>query len=261
MSVSIARAEAAKRWLLKSGLYRPVRFLYRQIANREGLRQLARQTAVYRQFVRRGDLCFDIGANHGDKSEALLRLGARVVAVEPQPACVTEMRERLGHFKGFQCVGAAVGETAGTATLHIAAVDVLSSVRPDWFGMEGRWASTIPVAMTTLDALIAEHGAPRYCKIDVEGLELEVLRGLSRPVPHLSFEFHIGETLNAITVACLRRLSEFGPYEANLSRKESPALIGEWMAADRFLEHFETRIATDPEFDYGEVFVRFSAGR
>ncbi len=245
---------------MKLGLYRVARTVYRQVANREGLRLLKAQTEVYRAFVRPGDLCFDIGANRGVKSEALLRAGARVVAVEPQPVCVAELRQRLGHSPEFQCVESAVGGEVGTATLHIAAVDVLSSVRPDWYGMEGEWVSSITVPMTTLDALIAIHGAPRYCKIDVEGLELDVLRGLTQRLPHLSFEFHIEPALNPVTVACLRRLSELGQYEANVSRKEAPELVGRWLPADRFIEHFETRIATDPDFDYGEIYARFLPG-
>ncbi|MGZ5689635.1 MAG: FkbM family methyltransferase [Caldimonas sp.] len=250
-----------KRWLVRLRLYRPVRSLYRQIANREGLRQLKAQQAVYGAFVKPGDLCFDVGANRGVKSEALLRVGGRVVAVEPQPECVAELRERLDHFRGFQCLESAVGAEVGTATLHIADCDVLSSVRPDWFGMEGRWASSIRVPMTTLDALIAAYGEPRYCKIDVEGLELDVLRGLTRRLPYLSFEFHVSPALNPVTVACLRRLAELGPYEANVSCREAPALTGDWLPADRFIEHFETRIATDPDFDYGEIYVRFAGGR
>ena len=44
-----------------------------------------------------------------------------------------------------------------------------------------RWDAAETVPVTTLDALIAEHGPPRFVKIDVEGHEAEVLRGLSRP--------------------------------------------------------------------------------
>ena len=43
---------------------------------------------LYGQFVRPGDLVFDVGAHVGDRIAAFRRLGARVVAVEPQPALV-----------------------------------------------------------------------------------------------------------------------------------------------------------------------------
>jgi hypothetical protein len=77
---------------------------------------------------------------------------------------------------------------------------------------------TVPV--TTIDSLIAIHGEPAFCKIDVEGFEREVLRGLSRPLERLSFEFHaefIGETL-----ACLERLRELAPYRFNFTQENRP---------------------------------------
>ena len=86
---------------------------------------------------------------------------------------------------------------------------------------------------------------------------LEVLRGLSRRVPFLSFEFHISAELNALTMACLTRLEEFGPYQASLSRQEAPDLVEPWMPARDFAAYFENTIARDEVFDYGEIYVRY----
>ena len=47
---------------------------------------------LYGSFVRRGDLVFDVGAHVGDRVASFRRLGARVVAVEPQPALVKVLK-------------------------------------------------------------------------------------------------------------------------------------------------------------------------
>ena len=51
---------------------------------------------LYGHFVRPGDLVFDIGAHVGDRVASFRRLGARVVAVEPQPAMVRALRLLYG---------------------------------------------------------------------------------------------------------------------------------------------------------------------
>jgi hypothetical protein len=82
------------------------------------------------------------------------------------------------------------------------------------------WGRSVTVPVTTLDSLIALHGEPAFCKIDVEGFEREVLKGLSRPLARLSFEFHaefIGEAL-----ACLERLRELGMYRFNFTQENRP---------------------------------------
>jgi FkbM family methyltransferase len=89
--------QTLKRLVLASGLYRPARLLHRAI-NREERMQFRAGRALYRQFVRPGELCFDIGAYIGTKTEILLSLGARVVAVEPQPDLAREVTARGRHY-------------------------------------------------------------------------------------------------------------------------------------------------------------------
>jgi hypothetical protein len=82
-----------------------------------------------------------------------------------------------------------------------------------------KWDRVERIKTTTLDSLIAEHGVPAFCKIDVEGFELDVLRGLSRPVPALSIEF-VSENLDAVR-KCLDRLESVGFSGFNYSLGES----------------------------------------
>lgn len=167
--------------------YRTFRNTYQRLLNRDAYRERLRRRAYFQPFVRPGDLVFDIGAHRGHYAETFRELGARVVAVEPNPSLAAEIRR---HFPGIAVVGAAVGAKPGTATLNIGRDDQHSTVSREWAAVHPeRWQDTITVPMTTLDELILEHGEPGFVKIDVEGFETEVLRGLTVAPPAVSFEF------------------------------------------------------------------------
>ena len=76
--------------------------------------------------------------------------------------------------------------------------------------------------MTTLDHLIQTFGRPAFCKIDVEGLEAEILDGLSQPLPLLAFEY-LAEAPE-VSRACVARLDELGQYRFNLVVGEGSSL-------------------------------------
>ncbi|MDQ3794861.1 MAG: FkbM family methyltransferase [Actinomycetota bacterium] len=191
-------------------------------------RALAR---FYAQFVRPGDLCFDIGAHVGNRLWALSKLGARVVALEPQPQCMRLLRRWYGHHPDIELIEQAVGAAPGTRTLFVSErTPTVTTLSQNWITAVGatpgfagvRWDRSIPVCVNTLDELIARYGEPAFCKIDVEGTELDVLRGLSHPLKALSFEYIPAAT--DIAVACVDRLGELGPYEYNWSPGELPRL-------------------------------------
>src|SRR5262245_12044409 len=50
----------------------------------------------YSQFIAPGNLCYDVGANVGDRTDIFRKLGARVIAIEPQTACLEVLRQRFG---------------------------------------------------------------------------------------------------------------------------------------------------------------------
>jgi hypothetical protein len=118
-----------------------------------------------------------------------------------------------------------------------------------------RWEEGLSVPVTTLDLLIERYGLPVFCKIDVEGYELEVLRGLTHPIQAVSFE-HIPAT-SELALDSIRRLSELGAYEYNWSQGEQHRWQSEqWLSAH---EMSVTLRDLDANADSGDVYARLLA--
>jgi FkbM family methyltransferase len=217
--------------------------------------------ALNAAFVGAGGLAFDVGAHVGDRTASFLRLGARVVALEPQPAVFRALRLIHGREPRAVLRREAVGARAGEIGMRVNSANPTVSTASGAFvaaaasadGWSGEvWDRTIRVPVTTLDALMAEHGRPDFVKIDVEGHELEVLRGLSAPVPALSFEFTMIQ--RDLAFACLDRLGELGRFEFNVSLGEEHWLLhGTWIGASELRDG----IAGLPDMaNSGDVYAR-----
>jgi len=201
-------------------------------------RRAAAMDRLYGSFIRSGDLVFDVGAHVGDRVASFRRLGARVVAVEPQPTMVRALRLLYGRSASVAMEAVAVGREPGRTRMLVNADNpTVSTVSPafveaarDAPGWETqRWNETIDIEVTTLDALIARHGVPAFIKLDVEGFEAEALHGLSQRVRALSFEFTTIQ--RDVALACIERCSAMGYTRFNAALGESQALVGEWIGA------------------------------
>ncbi|MGB4946264.1 MAG: FkbM family methyltransferase [Candidatus Competibacter denitrificans] len=236
--------------------------LWRSVLMYHGLPLRRRRlTQFYATFIQPGDLCFDLGAHVGSRLRAWLPLGARIVAVEPQPHCMALLRRRFGAHASITLIEQAVGAAPGVANLFISRhTPTVSSLSAAWIAAVQRergfervsWDYAVPVPVTTLDQLIAAHGLPAFCKIDVEGYELDVLKGLTQPIQALSFEY-LRANLDAAR-ACVAYLATLGPYEFNgsvgeVQRLHSPA----WLEADACLVWLDTLAGLG---DSGDLYAR-----
>jgi FkbM family methyltransferase len=221
---------------------RSLRIYYGHGAQRQAMDRL------YGQFLSRGDLAFDIGAHVGNRVGCFRRLGARVVAVEPQPALVRALRLIHGRDRAVAIEPVAVGRAPGTIELRLnidnPTVSTASNAfieaaqgAPGWQGQT--WSERLRVPVTTLDALIARHGPPSFIKLDVEGFEAEALAGLTHRIAALSFEFTTIQ--RGVARACIERCAGIGYTHYNAALGESQMMvhspwldaagIAQWLAA------------------------------
>jgi FkbM family methyltransferase len=198
------------------------------MADQRVISKRAGEVEFYRGLLegfRPGDLIFDIGANHGQKTDIFLRLHARVVAVEPDGTNQEVLRKkflwlRMPH-KPVVVVGKAVSDKVATEKMWVdapgSAKNTLSRKWVDTLRVDGtRFGTTLDfreqseVETTTLDELISLYGVPFFIKIDVEGYEPQVLHGLHQPVPYVSFEVNLPE-FRAEGTECIEILSKLAP--------------------------------------------------
>lgn len=182
----------------------PFLWLWRQYARQQS-KAIRREDRFFRQLLKplrsRKTPIFDIGANIGWLSKTFLDFSELVVAVEPDVFCQEVLLNRFGRKKAFQLIPKAVSSMEGFMELMIHESD------PALNTFSKKWKQAIEngylepgndavfrqrkVAVTTLDMLIAEYGLPGFIKIDVEGHELEVAKGLSQPIPLIVFEANL----------------------------------------------------------------------
>ena len=216
----------------------------------------------YSQFMSAGDVCFDVGANIGNRTKIFLKLGAKVVAVEPQKECLRVIRAVYGRNKCLTVIQKVLGASEGEAELMISSANTISSLSYDWIEAVKRsgrfddysWEKKQIVNMTTLDSLIATYGIPSFIKIDVEGFEYQVIQGLSQPIRTISLEF-TPEFIESI-FKCIDYLQSIGNIRLNYSIGENSQL-----ALDKWVNSQEMKkILTSYKDDstlFGDVYAQF----
>lgn len=219
----------------------------------------ARRAALYKTWIKPGDLVFDIGANLGNRTRVFASLGVRVVAVEPQPHCYWALRWLMKSNPRVTVIRATVSFDNMPKAFTQRETHVLSSMRDRRFeviesdvDVDRSAAAEYTVPCVTLDKLIARYGIPVFTKIDVEGYEPEVLRGLSQPAGTLSFE--VVPRLREHIEECLLRLEAIGYRQFQFSLNESMRLPNGWLDGRAIRERL-SQLAPS-QTDFGDVYAR-----
>lgn len=219
-----------------------------------------KRSTFYASFVQKGTLCFDVGANIGNRVGPLLSVGAKVVAVEPQENCYKVLRNKYG--SKIEIVTKGLGSEPGIKDFYISNAHTISSFSEEFVEAvkDGRfkeynWNKTVKIELTTLDVLVEKYGTPSFIKIDVEGYELEVLKGLSSPIDMISFEYMVPEQTTKV-VDCIEQIEKNNPtVECNYCVGESMEFALEsWLSADKMKDY-----VLSPEFigsEFGDVYCR-----
>ena len=219
-----------------------------------------RKIDFYKLFLNKGDLCFDVGANIGNKSDLFLKIGCNIVAIEPQKYCSRFLHLRFSNH--LEVVKKALSFENGRGEIITSDADTVSTMSVDWLKKMKRkrfqnleWDKTESVEVTTLDNLISLYGVPKYIKIDVEGYELNVIKGLNQPVEIISFEVNFPES-NKITYDCIKELKKLGEFVCNYALGEVPKyILYDWLKPDDFLNHLKMN-QTD-EMPWGDIYIKF----
>lgn len=223
---------------------------------------LERRSNFYSNYIKPGELCFDVGANIGNRVDAFLNIGARVIAIEPQEDCVSVLEKKYG--KKIQIVNKGVGAKEEFLDFYTSQTSVLSSFSTDWIKSveisnrfsNSNWNKVQKIEITTLDKLINKFGLPVFIKIDVEGYENEVLMGLSHQIKTLSFEYTVPEqTVKAIS--CIEKLENIDrEFDCNYCTGESMEMIlNHWLSPTDMKELISDQKFTSSGF--GDIYIRF----
>jgi FkbM family methyltransferase len=180
----------------------------------------------YSTFINENDLCFDVGANYGNRVKTFIDLNARVVAIEPQKKCCEYLERKFGNK--IVIINKGLGSKAEIKNFYEADISSLSTFSEEWIESvkqtrfkQHSWQSSKKIEITTLDRLIEEYGVPSFIKIDVEGYESEVLSGLNTPVKMLSFEYTVPEKLEKV-ITCIKKIESLNShFQCNYSIQES----------------------------------------
>jgi len=220
---------------------------YDQLFNKEKILQQKRELEFYSSFLSRCKLIYDIGAHEGHKTEVFSRLAQKVIACEPDEHNLKILRMRFRTKRRIIIQNLAVSDKNGETDLYIHHPgSAVNTINPEWIGILEkdklqRWSQIVQfssekqkVRTVTLDNLIIKFGKPDFIKIDVEGSELNVFKGLSQRIACLTFEVLLPEFWER-SVECMKMLIEMDPKTGFNYAIDEKLQLDQFLPYDEFM--------------------------
>jgi len=217
------------------------------------------------EFDLYNSLIFDVGLNLGNKSNIYLSQGAKVIGFEPQEDCFNYAIDRFSFYKSignFRAENIALSDSIGVADFYRSPQHVLSSMSTEFIQESEKqrfkgsvWNTKIQVPTSTLDKQIKEYGRPKYIKIDVEGFEYNVLKGLTNPVEYISIEFT--PELYSNSEKCIDYLDALnqGKCEYNyVYRENDHYYFDSWQNIESIKNYLSS--VNDFVYEFGDIYIK-----
>ena len=207
------------------------------------------------------NLIFDIGANKGLFTDKCLELNpnVKVVLVEPNPQLYNFLKNKYKPNPSIIVLDSLVSEKSNEyIDFFLSNADTISTASKEWinssrFTKHYFWNNSIKKLSTNLDELVNSYGIPDLIKIDVEGYEYEVIKGLSKKIKEICFEWAEEQYVN-INKTCDYLINlgytEFGYIEGDEYLKK-PDLFCEWSNLE-----IHNNIDIDRKEKWGMIWVK-----
>jgi FkbM family methyltransferase len=133
-------------------------------------------TKLFQDTIGSDDVVFDVGANLGLHTLTFSKLAKQVVAFEPNPALIPNLRRTLKPIQNAMLLDVCLSATDAVIPFHISDWDHMLGSLANWTGQP---TTTLQIQGRALDSLLNEQKIPRpsVLKVDVEGAELMVFKG------------------------------------------------------------------------------------
>lgn len=184
--------------------------------------------AIMKRVLDRRSSAIDVGCHKGEMLDTMLRLAPEGThfAFEPLPDLFAALVLKYVDVANVRLHKVALSESPGEAAFqHVVTNSGYSGLRRRRYDRPNEKVVTIKVRVEKLDDVLPADAAIRFMKIDVEGAELQVLRGgiemLRRSRPFIVFEHGLGgsdfygtrpEHVHDLLADCRLRISLMGDW-------------------------------------------------